>query len=777
MKKYIFLMVFSLSTLGVQAQFWNDDGNTGITPGTNFLGTIEDDPLDMRTEDIHRFRLLPDANYTIGGFPTQVKNGSLLLSPDVDQFYLNGANGPYSLLHIADADNNAQQASYRDWMHVGLTFTGNRDHGYIGQKHGEEFDFTDMVMHWSDNPTKWLKDRMRFIFTSGYNDQVATGANSLEGLEAMRLYPVDNDNVNVGLGDFYAGNIADPSNVLEPTERLDVLTGKVRIRQMPTDAVSTSNEYVTVNTTTGVLEHRPLPPASIANCEWSRNTTNEHVLSGVGNPGSGGTCPDREWLYTIGAGGSLNAKLSLYQNSNERNVQSGLNVSMVTNPNSVSESYGIRCDVQPAAGQSSIATHGTWSRVTDPKGAYGTGVTGFATKSNTEAVTEMSGVFGTARVGATGSATTVQGTLGESITQGLVQYTIGASGRANVASQESGLLESIGVRGSSMVNGSTVARTYGGRFTTGIAYGGTVGDAYGVRALSNNSQGTLTNSYGLYGEASGGTNNYAVFGYMPDTSGSKWAGYFQGKVTITRNLYHGVSQIFSDGALKTNVEEITDAPGRLEQLQPRSYTYSGEAQAMMGLPAGNQLGFIAQEVEEILPELVSSTRMAAVVDTAGQEVWPGQELKAVNYVGIIPLLVAGYQEQQRTINAMQQQLDQMQQTLAACCANPDGRRMQAPINTTEPTLNDRGDDRKLRIVPNPFNESTTVYYTLERAGRTQLMANSADGRELRVLQEADLTAGDYQFEWNTAGMAPGMYYVTLLLDGQPVVKKGVKVAR
>ncbi|HRF81963.1 MAG TPA: tail fiber domain-containing protein, partial [Flavobacteriales bacterium] len=745
MKRQFFAAASLLLMLNATAQVtpWVLPGNATTDPLNDFVGTTDNFELVFRTDDLFRFRLNKTETYgTLGGFTSVPANGFGLLTPS-SSFIGNGP-GPFSLLHLADgAGGNAQPLGYRPWMRVGLTVTGNEDQGYLGHKYsyedpedhesGELEDFTDMVFQWSDNPGKYLKDRMRFIFTSAYNAS-STGAGSLEGLEAIRLWPKDNDEVNIGLGDFYAGNIADPSNVLEPTERLDVLTGKVRIRELPTDAVSTSTEYVTVNTTTGVLEHRPLPPASIANCEWSRNTTNEHVLSGVGNPGSGGTCPDREWLYTIGAGGSLNAKLSLYQNSNERNVQSGLNVSMVTNPNSVSESYGIRCDVQPAAGQSSIATHGTWSRVTDPKGAYGTGVTGFATKSNTEAVTEMSGVFGTARVGATGSATTVQGTLGESITQGLVQYTIGASGRANVASQESGLLESIGVRGSSMVNGSTVARTYGGRFTTGIAYGGTVGDAYGVRALSNNSQGTLTNSYGLYGEASGGTNNYAVFGYMPDTSGSKWAGYFQGKVTITRNLYHGVSQIFSDGALKTNVEEITDAPGRLEQLQPRSYTYSGEAQAMMGLPAGNQLGFIAQEVEEILPELVSSTRMAAVVDTAGQEVWPGQELKAVNYVGIIPLLVAGYQEQQRTINAMQQQLDQMQQTLAACCANPDGRRMQAPINTTEPTLNDRGDDRKLRIVPNPFNESTTVYYTLERAGRTQLMANSADGRELRVLQ-------------------------------------------
>ena len=44
-------------------------------------------------------------------------------------------------------------------------------------------------------------------------------------------------------------------------------------------------------------------------------------------------------------------------------------------------------------------------------------------------------------------------------------------------------------------------------------------------------------------------------------------------------------------------------------------------------------------------------------------------------------------------------------------------------------------------------------------------------------QEGQRPAGDHRFEWNTSGLEAGMYYVTLLLDGQPVVKKAVKVAR
>ena len=323
--------------------------------------------------------------------------------------------------------------------------------------------------------------------------------------------------------------------------------------------------------------------------------------------------------------------------------------------------------------------------------------------------------------------------------------------------------------------GAITGKSIGVKAESRAILGGTVNDSHGVWATGDHAS---NENYGVYCKAGGsGIRNFSLRAGDPGSGSQDWSGYFDGRVTIVSDLYHNTTLHFSDASLKTNVEDITGVRERLEGLRPRSYNFTDDAQMRMGSSTGLQFGLIAQEVEGVIPELVSGTTIASVVDTAGSVVWPDHEVKAVNYIGIIPLLVAGYQEQQRTIDALQEQLGQMQQTLAACCANPDGSRLQAPTNTTEPTLDGRGDDRKLRIVPNPFNESTTVYYTLERAGRTQLMANSADGRELRVLQEADLTTGDYEFQWNTAGLAPGMYYVTLLLDGQPVVKKAVKVDR
>ena len=197
----------------------------------------------------------------------------------------------------------------------------------------------------------------------------------------------------------------------------------------------------------------------------------------------------------------------------------------------------------------------------------------------------------------------------------------------------------------------------------------------------------------------------------------------------------------------------------------------------MGLPAGQQFGFVAQEVAQVIPELVAGAHISEVLDEEGAVLAVGMDVSGVNYVGLIPLLVAALQEQNATISTLQQQLTQLQSEVAGCCGGgmvPEGTTPgNARAGQEDGTI--LGDERALRIQPNPFNERTTLYYTLEKAGRMQLLANSADGKQLRVLSEAQREAGQYQYEWNTADLSPGVYYVTLLLDGEPVVEKAVKV--
>ncbi len=188
------------------------------------------------------------------------------------------------------------------------------------------------------------------------------------------------------------------------------------------------------------------------------------------------------------------------------------------------------------------------------------------------------------------------------------------------------------------------------------------------------------------------------------------------------------------------------------------------------------------------------TLVPSNTDSLGQVIDPEMSILGIDYFKLIPLLIGAVKQQggqlasyelihsqltdqitalEEELSLQTSRLDQLEHLLALCC--------QAPPSDVEPKnsiINDGSglnDERILRIQPNPFTDHTTLYYQLERGGRVQLMANSSDGKQLRVLQEAQLQAGQYQYEWHTTSLAPGIYYVTLLLEGEPLVKRAVKV--
>lgn len=203
-------------------------------------------PIDFYTTAIQRMKLFPNVSPVINSYPALPRNGSLVLS-NLDAGFV-PARVPFSRLHLIDVGANtnanfiAAENGFRRWMRNGVTFTGNTDQSYVGAKYAvnssgaQLADRSDMVLQWSsDVPGDFGPDRLRFIFTSSRNTAVNYGSRSEEGLEAMRFIPINDTTLNAGLGDFVRGNVLDPVNVIEPTERLDIFNDRVLIRSISLD--------------------------------------------------------------------------------------------------------------------------------------------------------------------------------------------------------------------------------------------------------------------------------------------------------------------------------------------------------------------------------------------------------------------------------------------------------------------------------------------------------------------------------------------------------------
>lgn len=102
--------------------------------------------------------------------------------------------------------------------------------------------------------------------------------------------------------------------------------------------------------------------------------------------------------------------------------------------------------------------------------------------------------------------------------------------------------------------------------------------------------------------------------------------------------YTGVISDVSDLRLKDNIVELDSALGKIMALNPVSFTMKSDPDKRV------ELGFIAQDVEKIFPELVITAR-------------DEQETKSLNYTGMIAPMVQAMQEQQRMLEAQQAQID------------------------------------------------------------------------------------------------------------------------
>ena len=119
---------------------------------------------------------------------------------------------------------------------------------------------------------------------------------------------------------------------------------------------------------------------------------------------------------------------------------------------------------------------------------------------------------------------------------------------------------------------------------------------------------------------------------------------------------------YSDGRLKKDIKTIPAALGIIQSLHGVNYFFDHEKYPDLTLPNGQQYGFVAQELEKILPNEV---REAYVVGNTppgkDSKSAPGKSylVKTVSYTNIIPILVEAMKEQQKQIEDLKKQLDQM----------------------------------------------------------------------------------------------------------------------
>ncbi|QQR86677.1 MAG: tail fiber domain-containing protein [Flavobacteriales bacterium] len=683
-------------------------------------------------------RLVDDFNFVCNGYIGNQRFGFIAIG-DLDQAIQTTAGNnatPWSRFHLVHnvRDITPEGDGYRQWMRNGVMYTGRGLQMYLGQKYGlsgaaEVTGQGSAVLQFGDDALNANRQTMRFLYTVNPDALATTGASSVEGLELMRLWPETLTEGFVGIGDFFAG--AD-----QPTQRLDVRTGKVRIRQLPTDPImTTSTKMMVVEDLTGVVGWQNIPTGGGGgpDCDWLVDGTGLDVTT-AWDPSAPAGCPNNTWKVGIGTDvPQNNTKVHIKDNDHLGAYdEAALMVEMAGDADKSVRGYFETNRLAPSCleswGLHALAYNGS---------VYNAGVRGYVELQSGR------GTSSTDNVGTRGAVHIASESREVWGAEGNVFVKTGCSARRAIGSLGWVVVDPVGSTG-------TVSESYG---VLGRTY---VGDTqYGV--------------YGKVDQPPPGNSSYGVYG-VETAGGNGAAVYAEGDLVHTGALINA-----SDAMFKSNVQPLAGATPKLMQIAPHTYETDSANYGYVGMDGGSHMGVIAQELQAVFPELVRTVTRPAEYDSAGALVHPSLQFMAVNYQELIPLLIAGFQEQQA-------QLAAMQQALAACCVGvpTDGGLFQGQGNNTGTGTQDlsrMASEDLLTIAPNPFEDHTTISYRNASPGRVMLRVSDSRGQHIDTLRDAMQDAGAFTYEWNTVSLAPGMYTVSLLLDGQLLVERAVKVGR
>jgi|GEM_PF-975590 len=668
---------------------------------------------------------------------------------------------PLSLLHLGFNNNTGVNTfGHRQWMDVGTFTSQANDHMYVGLKTNPNGTH-DAIVNWGTGAGFNAPDVLRFTFTQP--TLPVTGASDLEGLEIARMWS-DGTIGRTGFGNFFDLGFQPQNTVHINSPALDDQTvggsSGLRLQDLTSGTPTIANPglgVLAVNASGDVIYVEGgagstlgglcgTTPAGLAG-DWEIPMNANNFVFTDPTPGP---LLDGENFVGIGTGCTPAAKLEVIRGATT---------------NSISTVVGTRVQ------NSDVATTVNYM-------GFGQGTYSIADGANRE----NSGVYGEAKNGQTNFG--VRALCAEPNTGGPAQITnIGVNGEARdaisnvgvsgaAASTNANALSNTGVAGtagSSVFNttsrggsftASSTRHTFGthstasnggtlpvvnniGSFNIANTFAGaTTFHNIGVVGIGDNLGGTVTHDYGVYGE------------------GATFGGYFVGGTT------GGPAFLFSDQKIKENVKTIESGLELLKKLNPVTYDHKTSEFPELHLREGQQYGFIAQEVAEIMPSLVVQASKPEFTNEKGEVLSKGVELKALNYDGLIPVLTKSIQEQQEVIEKLQDEVAALKSVLTA--ATPAAL-------TNDPNVSIELSDARSIVLdqntPNPFAEQTTITYTLtDGVSKAQILFYNAEGK---LINSVDLEnkAGKGSVHVFANDLSNGLYTYTLVVDGKIIDTK------
>src|SRR5262249_2417481 len=138
-----------------------------------------------------------------------------------------------------------------------------------------------------------------------------------------------------------------------------------------------------------------------------------------------------------------------------------------------------------------------------------------------------------------------------------------------------------------------------------------IGDNNGVRGegSSGSFSGTGINS-GIYGKINnfGAAIDAGVYGSDGGFGSGYWAGYFDGDINVNGSGICSGSWTGSDRRFKKDILQLKNVTEKIQKLNGYTYNFRSSEFKEKRFDDRTHIGFIAQELKEVFPELVKADK-------------------------------------------------------------------------------------------------------------------------------------------------------------------------
>lgn len=203
---------------------------------------------------------------------------------------------------------------------------------------------------------------------------------------------------------------------------------------------------------------------------------------------------------------------------------------------------------------------------------------------------------------------------------------------------------------------------------------------------------------------------------------------------------------YSDKRFKKDIKSIENALTTIEKLEGKTYVWNREAFKDKNFDSGGHSGFVAQDLEKVLPHLVAT-------DKDGD--------KSVNYTELIPYLVEAMKEQNAIIKNQQSQIDELKNQISDNFKAQNNELIQLE-NT-----------KIISVSPNPSNDLISISLNIEKSVQTaSLQVHDLNGKLLNNLTISD-RENNISRTLQKDNFGTGVYIVSLIINGKSIDSKKI----